>query len=66
MRIRTLQLSDYRNFQRLSLELPAGPCLFVGDNAQAIYCGDARPFSVREPETASNGLFDESTRVRCT
>jgi DNA replication and repair protein RecF len=34
MRIRTLQLSDYRNFQKLSLELPAGPCLFVGDNAQ--------------------------------
>jgi DNA replication and repair protein RecF len=34
MRIRTLQLSDYRNFERLSLELAAGPCLFVGDNAQ--------------------------------
>src|SRR3990172_9692226 len=34
MRIRTLKFSDYRNFQKLSLELPAGPCLFVGDNAQ--------------------------------
>jgi DNA replication and repair protein RecF len=34
MRIRSLQLTDYRNFERLSLELPAGASVFVGDNAQ--------------------------------
>ena len=34
MRIRSLQLTDYRNFERLSLELPAAPCVVVGANAQ--------------------------------
>jgi DNA replication and repair protein RecF len=34
MRIRSLQLSDYRNFERLDLELPADASVFVGENAQ--------------------------------
>jgi DNA replication and repair protein RecF len=34
MRIRTFQLTDYRNFERLSLDLPSGASVFVGDNAQ--------------------------------
>ena len=33
MRLRYLELSDYRNFQRLELELPSGLALFVGQNA---------------------------------
>ncbi len=34
MRIRRLQLSGYRNFERLDLELNSGVSIFVGDNAQ--------------------------------
>lgn len=34
MRLLRLLLADYRNFQRLDLRLPTGPCLFLGDNAQ--------------------------------
>jgi len=34
MRLRHLQLFDYRNFERLHIELPAKAALFVGDNAQ--------------------------------
>lgn len=34
MRLVTLQLLDVRNYQRVDLELPAGPSLFVGPNAQ--------------------------------
>jgi DNA replication and repair protein RecF len=34
MRLRRLQLFDYRNFERLDIELPAKVALFVGDNAQ--------------------------------
>jgi len=34
MRIRHLHLSDYRNFPRLDLALPAGPAIIVGANAQ--------------------------------
>ena len=34
MRLRRLQLFDYRNFERLDIELPAKVALLVGDNAQ--------------------------------
>ncbi len=34
MRLRRLQLSNYRNFLRLELTLPAGPLVVVGENAQ--------------------------------
>jgi DNA replication and repair protein RecF len=34
MRLRRLQLFDYRNFPRLDIELPANVALFIGDNAQ--------------------------------
>ncbi len=34
MRLTRLHLSNYRNFRRLELELPAGVSVFVGDNAQ--------------------------------
>jgi len=34
MRLRRLQLFDYRNFDRLDIELPANVALFIGDNAQ--------------------------------
>jgi len=34
MRIRSLHLSDYRNFGRLDVELARGVSIFVGDNAQ--------------------------------
>ena len=34
MRIRHLHLSDYRNFPRLDLALPAGPTIILGANAQ--------------------------------
>src|SRR6266705_564319 len=34
MRLRHLQLFDYRNFERLHIELPAKAAVFVGDNAQ--------------------------------
>jgi DNA replication and repair protein RecF len=34
MRIRHLHLSDYRNFPRLELALPAGPAIILGANAQ--------------------------------
>jgi DNA replication and repair protein RecF len=34
MRLRRLQLFDYRNFERLDVELPANVALFIGDNAQ--------------------------------
>ena len=34
MRLNRLQLFDYRNFQRLDIELPSAVALFVGDNAQ--------------------------------
>ena len=34
MRIRHLHLSDYRNFPRLDLALPAGPAVILGANAQ--------------------------------
>lgn len=34
MRIKRLQLINYRNFPRLDTELPAGLAVFVGDNAQ--------------------------------
>jgi DNA replication and repair protein RecF len=34
MRLRRLQLFDYRNFSRLDIELPANLALFIGDNAQ--------------------------------
>ena len=34
MRLIRLLLSDYRNFHRLDLRLPAGLSLFLGDNAQ--------------------------------
>jgi DNA replication and repair protein RecF len=34
MRLTRLQLFDYRNFERLDIELPANVALFVGDNAQ--------------------------------
>ena len=34
MRIRRLHLSDYRNFPRLDLALPAGPAIILGANAQ--------------------------------
>jgi len=34
MRLRRLQLFDYRNFERLDIELPANVALFIGDNAR--------------------------------
>jgi DNA replication and repair protein RecF len=34
MRLTRLQLFDYRNFQRLDIELPTKVALFIGDNAQ--------------------------------
>ena len=34
MRIRHLHLSEYRNFPRLDLALPAGPAIILGANAQ--------------------------------
>jgi DNA replication and repair protein RecF len=34
MRLQRLQLSNYRNFERLDIELPAGMSVFIGDNAQ--------------------------------
>ena len=34
MRLSRLQLFDYRNFERLDVELPANVALFIGDNAQ--------------------------------
>ena len=34
MRVRRLQLTDYRNFPRLDLSLPGGPVAIVGRNAQ--------------------------------
>src|SRR4030067_773622 len=34
MRTRRLHLSDYRNFPRLDLALPAGPAIILGANAQ--------------------------------
>ena len=34
MRIQRLQLTNYRNFPRLDIELPVGLAVFVGDNAQ--------------------------------
>lgn len=34
MRLLHLQLSDFRNFQRLDLDLPPGRSIFVGENAQ--------------------------------
>ncbi len=34
MRVRRLQLSDYRNFSRLDFALPGGPVVIVGGNAQ--------------------------------
>lgn len=34
MRLLRLQLFDYRNFHRLDVELPSGPLVFLGDNAQ--------------------------------
>jgi DNA replication and repair protein RecF len=34
MRIQRLQLSAYRNFEKLDIELPVGMAVFVGDNAQ--------------------------------
>ncbi|KPK46861.1 MAG: hypothetical protein AMJ77_04940 [Dehalococcoidia bacterium SM23_28_2] len=34
MRIRRLQLSDYRNFSHLDFALPGGPVVIVGGNAQ--------------------------------
>jgi DNA replication and repair protein RecF len=34
MRVRRLQLSDYRNFSRLDFSVPTGPVVIVGGNAQ--------------------------------
>jgi DNA replication and repair protein RecF len=34
MRVRRLQLSDYRNFSRLDFPVPTGPVVIVGGNAQ--------------------------------
>jgi DNA replication and repair protein RecF len=34
MRLRRLQLADYRNFPRLDFSLPSGPVVIVGGNAQ--------------------------------
>lgn len=34
MRLLRLQLFDYRNFHRLHVELPPGPAVIIGDNAQ--------------------------------
>ncbi len=34
MRLRHLQLTDYRNVERLDISLPDGLALFIGDNAQ--------------------------------
>ncbi|MDO8617150.1 MAG: DNA replication/repair protein RecF [Dehalococcoidia bacterium] len=34
MRLRRLQLFDYRNINRLDVDLPGGLALFIGDNAQ--------------------------------
>lgn len=34
MRLRRLQLADYRNFPRLDLSLPSGPVVIIGGNAQ--------------------------------
>ena len=34
MRIRRLHISDYRNFERLDVDLAGGVSIFVGDNAQ--------------------------------
>ena len=34
MRIQRLQLTNYRNFSRLDIQLPSGLSVFVGDNAQ--------------------------------
>jgi len=34
MRVRRLQLADYRNFPRLDFSLPTGPVVIVGGNAQ--------------------------------
>ena len=34
MRLLRLQLFDYRNFHRLDLEMPRGPSIFIGNNAQ--------------------------------
>jgi recombinational DNA repair ATPase RecF len=34
MHIRHLSLADFRNYRELELDLPPGPLLFIGDNAQ--------------------------------
>ena len=34
MRVRRLQLTTFRNYQHLDLDLPSGRLLFLGDNAQ--------------------------------
>ena len=34
LHVRRFQLSGFRNYRSLDLELPAGPLLFLGDNAQ--------------------------------
>ena len=56
MRLLHLQLSDFRNFQRLELDVPPGRSIFVGENAQgktnlleAIYMLSA----VRAPHASS-------------
>ena len=34
MRLTHLSLANFRNYARLNLDLPGGPLLFVGENAQ--------------------------------
>lgn len=58
MRVRRLQLADYRNFPRLDFSLPTGPVVIVGGNAQgksnlleALYLLSA----MRSPRADSDG-----------
>lgn len=58
MYVRHLSLTDFRNYRRLELELPAGTLLFVGENAQgktnlleAVYLLS----TIRSPRTGSDG-----------
>ena len=57
MYVRRLTLSDFRNYRRLELELPAGALLFIGENAQgktnlleAVYLLS----TIRSPRTTSD------------
>jgi DNA replication and repair protein RecF len=57
MHIRRLTLSDFRNYRRLELELPAGVLLFLGENAQGktnILEAVHLVSTVRSPRTTSD------------